>query len=674
MIQQVTVDFETEPIRPRPNYPPKPVGVSIKYPGKPSRYYAWGHPMRNNCTMAEGIRALKLAWDSKLPVTCHNLKFDMDVAEAHCGMPRLPWERTHDTMLMLFLDNPHAPKLALKPSAERLLGMPPEEQEAVRDWLMVNQDALRESGWLPMDVKLSMSDKAKPSASGEPQYWAAWICLAPGDLVGKYANGDVIRTEKISDKLLPNLKKRKMLNAYNRERKLVPILLDIERQGIRIDVERLERDVKSYSVTMAKIEKWLCKRIGVPDDFNLDADQQLIAALIDAGLIDTSKLGLTPKSKPEKPTYKSDQDSLVAAITDHTISSVLKYRSQLSTCLKTFMRPWLATALVSGGLIFTNWHQIRNEKSGARTGRFSSSPNFQNIPKEFKPIFKHDIPQEAVHATTPPDEQKRIAKARALRDTLPKAPFDLPALPLCRSYIVPFKPGHVLIDRDWSQQEPRIFAHFENGPLLKAYQDDPWLDLHDHAHELVNGMLGTDFARKQIKSIDLGLLYGMGIQLLADQAGVSYDEAKKLKNAVMKIFPGLKELNDDMKFRAQNDLSFRTWGGREYYCEPAKMIDGRMWTFDYKCINVVIQGSAADCMKEALIHYWEHKEPEAFFLMQIHDEFLASVPKHMIDKCMATMNTSMASPKFDVEMLSEGSISETNFAEMREYDKKGVRV
>ena len=626
----VTVDFETAAIEARPKYPPMPCGVAIKYPGQKSRYYAWGHPVENNCTLDDAKRALALAWQWDDGVLCHNIKFDYDVARTHMGMAELPWEKLHDTMLLLFLDNPHADKLALKPSAERLLDMKPEEQDAVRDWLLANK---------PGDGRITKTN------------FGAYISLAPGRLVGTYADGDVIRTERLFNLLHSSILKRKMGDAYDRERKLIPILLHIEAQGTRIDWHQLANDVRDYDLVMHDLERWLHKKLK-DEAVNIDSGQQLIRALAKVGLIDLDTLGTTPSSTDEKPVYSSDKDSLNAAITDPTVSAVLQYRGQLDTCLSTFMKPWLTTAVSAGGRIFTNWNQIRSEKTGARTGRFSSSPNFQNVPKAFKPIFNHEVEG---------------------KNKLPKAPFPVPPLPLCRKYIIPMRDDHVLIDRDYSQQEPRIFAHFEFGPLMEAYNADPWLDLHDHATKLINGMLGTDYPRKVIKTMDLGMLYGMGVGLLAQTAGIEVDQAKQLREAVLNIFPGLRALNQDMKARAATNTPIRTWGGREYHCEPPKIVDGRVLTYDYKMVNVLIQGSAADCTKEAIIRYWHMKSPDAFLLLTVHDEILVSAPSMDIDDEMDRLRTAMNDIKFDVPMLSEGAVG-MDWANMVDFDKRGEKI
>ena len=129
-----TIDFETQAISPRPHYPPVPVGVAIWEPGRKPEYLAWGHPTENNCTLAQAKTKLKALWGREL--LFHNAKFDLDVAETHLGLPLPPWERVHDTLYLLFLHNPHALSLSLKPASESLLGMPPEEQDAVKAWLL----------------------------------------------------------------------------------------------------------------------------------------------------------------------------------------------------------------------------------------------------------------------------------------------------------------------------------------------------------------------------------------------------------------------------------------------------------------------------------------------------------------------------------------------------------
>src|SRR5512139_3805397 len=469
----VTIDFETLGIEGRPFYPPVPVGVSIKYPGKKAaRYYGWGHPTGNNCTWPEAEAALREAYRSRDGLLFQNGKFDVDVAEVHFGLPIPAWQQIHDTMFLLFLDDPHQQELGLKPAAERLLGLPPEEQDAVGEWLVHNQPV--------PGVKISRSKSSD-------HYFGRYLAYAPGGLVGEYANGDVERTEQLFALLYPKTVAREMRRAYDRERELMPILLTMERQGVPVDLKRLQADVALYDAWLATIDSWLRKLLKVGEDLNLDSGEQLVKAMVAAGVADEAKLPRTPTGK-----FQTNKEALLLGVTHKPLLAVLKYRTQLQTCLNTFMRPWLQTALASGGLIFTTWNQVRAPKggdnAGTRTGRLSSTPNFQNIPKEFQPIFQHE---EA-------DPKKRKA--------LPACPWGvkLPPLPKVRSYVVPFK-GEVFIDRDYSQQEPRILGHFDGGDLMRKYQANPWIDFHDYAKEEL-ALRGKHYERKSVKNTNLGLI------------------------------------------------------------------------------------------------------------------------------------------------------------------------
>jgi DNA polymerase-1 len=628
-----TIDFETYGIEGRPAYPPVPVGVSIKPFGRPARYWAWGHVSGgNNCTKERAIQELRRVWDSPGGLLFHNGRFDLDVAETHLGLPIPSPERVHDTLFLLFLSDPHAWDLGLKPSAKRLLDMEPEERDFVFEWLKEHQPV--------PNVKIRTIKKA-----------GAYIAYAPGDVVTPYANGDVDRTFALFELLYPKIVDAGMEDAYLRERRLLPIFLDMERQGVRIDLDRLKADIGLYQGWQVKIDTWLRRRLKVGPEINLRSDKQLLPILIELGLLDTSKMSLTAKTGQ----ISLAGDSLLKGLRDPVLASVLQYTSQLSTCLGTFMEPWAATAERSGGLIYTSWNQVRSPDGGTRTGRLSSShPNFQNIPKEFALLFDGL------------DERGR---------KLPRCPWrDLPPLPLCRSYVVPYLEGDVLADRDYSQQEPRILGHFEGGALMQAYLDDPWIDYHDNAKDNLERVFARPFKRKPVKNVNLGIIYGQGIGSLAEKNGESYEDTKILQNAILDLYPGLKTMRKDMKARSIAGEPIRTWGGRVYYCEPPKFIEGKLRTFDYKLVNVLVQGSAADCTKEALIRFYRVKRAAWRVLLQVHDELLVSCPAAELVECMEVLRQTMESVEFDVQILSEGAWSFNNWAVLEDYDKKGRAV
>lgn len=633
-----TIDFETEAILPRPKYPPKPVGVAIKPWGKTSRYYSWAHPMGNNTTWDAARNELHRIWDTADSVVMHNGKFDIDVGETFFNLPRKRWDWYHDTLFLLFLNDPHAQSLSLKPSAERLLEWPPDERDAVNDWLVKNQPV--------------------PGVRITPARAGAYISKAPASIVGPYACGDVDRTEALFKLLFDDVcGRRGMREAYDRERRLMPVLLDAERRGLRVDTPRLERDCEMYRRAQAELRDWIRHELNAPD-LNIDSSPALASALVKSGKADESAMGVTPTGK-----LQTNKDALDRGITDRPLYAALRYDAALDTCLGTFMEPWLESATNTGGLIHTEWRQVRSghgdDKVGARTGRLSSSPNFQNMPKEFKPLWYHERHLE-------PDPEK--AKL------LPRCPLELPTLPRCRQYITPYKKGHILLDRDYSQQELRILAHFENGPLKDAYLKDPWLDIHELARQLVNGRLNANYKRKHVKNTVFGIIYGMGVGKMAEQNDITVDAARSLKKAILDIFPGLKRIDNDLYNRAKNGMPIRTWGGREYFVEPPKINEktGEIWTFEYKLLNVLIQGSAGDCTKESMIRYAESAPKDHLLLLTVHDELLISVPARQIKRGMNTLREAMELNGFDVPMLSEGTCSRTNWVDLKPYDEKGV--
>lgn len=586
----ITIDFETEAIEGRPTYPPKPVGVAIKYGSQPAEYLAWGHPSGNNSTIAKAKAALKKAWDSGADLLFHNAKFDMDVAETHFKLPRLSWRRIHDTMFLLFLKDPHSNTISLKPAAERYLGQKPEEQDAVAAWL-------RAHGVI--------------TAAQRP---GAFISQAPGDVVGPYACGDVDRTWALFDLLHPQITSSGVSAAYDRERRLMPILLDNERQGIRVDTERLGEDLFKYEGSLVLAEGWLRNALKTPS-LNLDADGEVADALQKVGAVKEWKL---------TPTGRRSTSKKNLIISHKPIAQALDYRNRLQNVLSQSMRPWLIQAKANEGYIFTDWNQVRTNRggdvNGTRTGRLSCA-RFMNIAKAFS-----------------------IATPEFVgRGVLP--------LPLVRRYLVPDE-GQVWLSRDYSSQEFRILAHFENAGLLGAYQADPRIDFHEIMKERILKATGQDLPRKDVKILNFGILYGMGVGRLAEALKIDVEAARGLKDAHRRAAPGVQHLNKEMKRRAQAGEPIRTWGGRVYYCEPPGE-DGR--SFDYKMINYLVQGSAADCTKEAIIRYADMNRTTSRFVVTVHDEINISAQADMVPQEMEKLRKSMESIEFDVPMLSEGS-------------------
>jgi len=551
------VDFETEAIAPWPQYPPKPVGVSIWHAEASQPFYlAWGHPTGNNATYEDARAALAAIWGQ--PICFHHARFDTEVARVHMGLP-YPKDvlEVHDTLFLNYLYDVHAPSLSLKPSAERILQLPPDEKDELDAWLKAH-------GF-------------KPGAD---------ICKAPGDLVGRYANGDTFRTRKLFDHLHDFVNKKGMLAAYRREQRIAPILSQSEAEGCRIDRDGLASDLEQFEGVMLQVNARLLAVVG---DCNPDSSVELARALLKSGMAHESDFLLTPTGKLS--TAKASMDQ---AVKDPTLRALLGYRGHLKTLLTTFMRPWLEFSSYDGRLR-PQWNQVKGDEYGTRTGRLSSSnPNFQNVPTE----LKGDVPDS------------------------------LPPLPFLRQYILPDE-GHVLVSADFNGQEMRIASHFAEGRAAQIYRDDPTANFHAVVASLIKREAGLDIPHKMVKITGFSLLYGSGIPSLAALLAVDKATATRIRAAYFQALPGFRELMDDVSKRGRQGLPVRTWGGRLIHAEPPRIVKGQQWDFSYKLTNYLIQGSAADQTKEA-IGTIGYATSTRRFLATVHDENVFSVdPDHL---------------------------------------------
>lgn len=582
------VDFETKEIDFVTNIPPKPVGLAILINGK-SKYMAFGHPTNNNCTEEEARNELQYLYN-RYPILLHNSAFDLGVVKQHwnLGYPRV----VHDTLFLLFLKNPHAKTLSLKPSAESLLNLPPLEQEELKNWII----------------------RHVPKAN--LKNWGAHISEAPGDLVGKYAIGDVERTMKLFALLYDSYKGE----AYERECNLVRILIDNQLKGIRVDKAKLEVDYKKYTITREIVDKKIFSYLSAKP-FNLNSSDELADAL------DKSSLDIkwVPTPTGKRSTSKAN---LRAAIQDGNLLTLLDYRSTLSTYLETFMGPWLEKT--QGDYIHFSWNQVRNEETGnkgimgTRTGRLSSSPSMLNVP-----VNTEVLPQWE--------------------------DLGLEPLPFIRSYLLPDE-GQQWLKRDYASQELRVLAHYEDGALLKAYVENPALDMHEFMGRLLTVALGFKVSRKDAKTIAFGILYGMAAATLAERLNVDYQKSIILMNTYYAQIPGLKDLQKAIKYKWGNNLPIKTFGGRLYYKEPSKLITvkstglQRMQDFTYKGLNYLIQGSSADVTKQAIINYEEIRHKDSRFLLAVHDELNTSGHP---SRDLSLMAEAMHAVELDCPLLSD---------------------
>jgi DNA polymerase I-like protein with 3'-5' exonuclease and polymerase domains len=615
--EPITLDFETAAIVGNPILnPPRPAGLAVWIPQQEPFYLAWGHPefevgdprfpegSKNDCTYAQAHEYVGRFFQSKEPLLFHNSSFDMSVAEHWFCNAAFPWhesdswKRIHDTMYLLFLCNPYSTNLSLKPNADHYLDMPAEEQDALYDWIC----------------------KYVPGANRKNA--GAFIADAPAALVRRYAIGDVVRTRKLYDLLLGRVEQLGIRDAYDRERRLFPITYHGTKRGIRIDRDTLIHHERVYTTCHEMAGDRLATALGcsVPD---LDSDVSLAEALTRSGAVTDWVVTKTGKKSMAK-------DNLV--INDPEVKKLVEYRGALETCLQTFMRPWIAFSEKDGRL-HPNWNQVRQPRNdykskGTRTGRLSSdSPNFQNVPTEYTDNLGHEL----------------------------AVPEGLHPVPYMRRYCLP-EPGHLWIKRDFSSQEIRILAHFEDGSLCEAYRADPGLDPHKMAQGLIEEMVHILYARKDVKITGFSIIYGSGVRGLSAQLGQPYEDAFRIKASYLAALPGVQDLMESVQARGRAGQPIRTWGGRLYWAEPGKVIEGRWRDFYYKLLNYLIQGSAADHTKEAINDWQDMRSWDAIFLATVHDELDLSVPEDAWAHHMAVLREAMDRDRFDVPIRSEGFV------------------
>ena len=589
----ISLDFETEPIREHKALP-KPIGLAVRFADGHCEYYTEDLASR-----------LKWILDSEANLLFHNAKFDLGVMLTHL-LPDcdLDWRRIHDTQFLLVLNEPYAKNLQLKDSAERLLGMKPEERDEIVEWLLLHK--LEEC---KAEAKFSGVSVAKAAK--------ALIYLAPKDLVRRYAIGDVVRTYELFRYLHPRVvDEGEMGRAYDLERRILLPLTRLEMRGMRVDVKRLCKAM----VELKAGQQEAALRIYDKLHQYADIGSPTLARILHRGKHVTG-LGVTAKGN-----VSTSKDSLEnASFVDPELRELIMYWRGCAYVLNNSIEPWLKSA-GSGDIIRTSWNQTRGGDGGARTLRFSCAW-FMNIANE------------------------RILRYNLLPD--------LPKIPSPREFIIPLEGFDKIVCRDWKQQEFRVAAHFEGGQLAAAYEKDPTLDIHTHATKLINEM-GHTYSRKKIKVFNLATIYGMGVEKAALQAKVTSAEARILRNLVKRAVPGVVDLGNRVQRVEALRGYVRTYMGAQLTKEPPfRMNNGHMIDFGYKLLNHLIQRSSAEMMKEAIALWHEGGFAEQWpWMLSVHDENNVYAQDNDWREASVDLGRIMNAGGFDVPMLSDLAVGE----------------
>ncbi len=411
----------------------------------------------------------------------------------------------------------------------------------------------------------------------------------PAMYVGAYAEQDAALTLKLWNHFKILLRKEEVDSIFSLETDLLPIIIELTRKGIRFDRDKCEQQIEAMRRKEEKCLSEIKKTAGVKVDIWAAAS---ISTAFD-------KLGIQyPKSATGLPSFtKSFLDSH-----PHPIARLIVEARELNKTHGTFLSPYLNFS-AKDGRIHSHVNQIRSDEGGTVTGRLSmANPNLQQVPA------RHEI-----------------------------------IGPLVRSLFLP-EEGQLWAANDFSSQEPRLLVHYAtllglpgSETVAQAYRENPDTDF----HQMVADMAGIE--RKQAKTIGLGLMYGMGKQKLANQLDIPLEEASELIGTFHSKVPFLRGTVDAVMRRIENRASggaistllgrkcrFPLWEPADWgihkalpYEEAAAKYGSRIKrAMTYKGLNRLIQGSAADQTKAAMIAL--HKAGFRI-LLQVHDEIALSV-------------------------------------------------
>ena len=412
----------------------------------------------------------------------------------------------------------------------------------------------------------------------------------PARYVGVYAEADAVLTLKLWERLKPMLEEQSLMSVLTLEHRVLPAVIEMRMRGVKVDLDKAEQAKRELRKRANEMSDWIGRESGVKvDPWSAASVQKMFDAL-----------GLEyPRTEAGAPSFTKQ---FLQAM-EHPVAKALVTLREMDKADSTFIDSILRYQ--KNGRIHCEMHQLRSDDGGTVTGRFSSSnPNLQQIPAR-DPYIKKVI----------------------------------------RGLFVP-EDGCKWGSFDYSSQEPRLLVHFaashpdtERDPLVKSIVEEYQRGDAD-LHQMVADMAGI--SRKAAKTINLGIMYGMGVGKLANQLGLSDAQAKALMAEYQEKVPFVKKLATLASTRAEREGRIRTILGRLCrfdlwepatfgYNKPMKYDDaqreyggmGRLRrAFTYKALNRVIQGSAADQNKLAMAECYEEGLVP---LLTVHDELCFNV-------------------------------------------------
>ena len=464
-----------------------------------------------------------------------------------------------------------------------------------------------EFGCIIFDTALAAYD-LNPSQSDYPV-----SKLATNFLGTTVEDGDAVACAEALWQLRPvlteELKKQGMWELYETvEHPLCDVLYRMEREGIAIDRQQLEQFGDMLARRISDCETLIYSYSDGP--FNINSTKQLGDLLF-------VKLGLPPVKKT-KTGYSTNADVLEKLKDKHPIiPAIMDYR--MLTKLKSTYADGLMKVIGEDGRIRTTFQNLVTA-----TGRLSSTePNLQNIP------VRTDLGAEI------------------------------------RKMFVP-KPGHVLVDADYSQIELRVLAHIaDDKTMQEAFVSG--MDIHTVTASQVFGVAPEDVTplqRRHAKAVNFGIVYGISEFSLAEDIGVSRWEAKDYIDSYLANYQGVREYMKQVVADARDKGYTETMYGRRRYIPELKSSNFNIRSGAERiALNTPIQGSAADLIKLAMIRVdraLQERFPEAKLLLQVHDELIVECPAAQAEQVAALVSTQMQQvAALKVPLLAEAKWGES---------------
>ncbi|HXG54006.1 MAG TPA: DNA polymerase, partial [Vicinamibacterales bacterium] len=376
---------------------------------------------------------------------------------------------------------------------------------------------------------------------------------------------------------------------------LVPVLVDIERAGVRIDCAALAAQAGSVERELARLAGLIYEQAG--EEFNINSPKKLSEILFDKLGMKTETIRRTTKTKAQSTAFEVLEELALAHELPRLIlgwRSLMKLKGTYIDALPQLVNP------VTGRV-----HTCFNQAVAA-TGRLSSSdPNLQNIPI-------------------------RTEVGREIR----------------RAFIA--DRGHVLISADYSQIELRVLAHLSNEQtLIDAFSRNE--DIHDRTAAKVFGTvsgLSTHELRRRAKIINYALLYGKQAFTLSKDIGVSRQEAQEFIDAYFAGFPSVRGFIDLLLESARETGVVKTMFGRRRLVPELTSRNGQIrGAAEREAANLPIQGTAADILKKAMIDVHRALPSvaggRARMILTVHDELLFETPADAADETVALVREQM---------------------------------